>query len=64
MNACCPGFVSTNMSSFNPRGKPVDEGAITPLFLALLPENASGPKGELYAEKKRVEWTDLDWTWN
>jgi len=52
------------MSSFNPRGKPVDEGAITPLFLALLPENASGPKGELYAEKKRVEWTDLDWTWN
>ena len=64
VNACCPGFVSTNMSSFNPRGKPVDEGAITPLFLALLPENASGPKGELYAEKKRVEWTDLDWTWN
>lgn len=38
-------------------------GAITPLYLALLPENASGPKGELYAEKERVDWSDLNWTW-
>lgn len=56
VNACCPGLVSTNMSSFHAKGKPVDEGAITPLFLALIPENASGPKGELYAEKERVDW--------
>lgn len=61
VNCCCPGLVSTNMSSY--RGKPVDEGAITPLYLALLPENVSGPKGELWAEKKRVDWTDLNWTW-
>lgn len=61
INCCCPGLVATNMSSYN--GKPVDEGAITPLFLALLPINANGPKGELWAEKKPVDWTDLNWTW-
>lgn len=61
VNCCCPGLVSTNMSSY--RGKPVDEGAITPLYLALLPENISGPKGELWAEKEKVDWSDMDWTW-
>ena len=44
VNCCCPGLVATGMSSF--RGKPTDEGAITPLYLALLPENAQGPKGK------------------
>lgn len=62
VNACCPGLVATNMSSY--KGKPVDEGAITPLYLAFLPENAKGPKGELWAEKQRVEWGDLNWTWS
>lgn len=61
VNACCPGLIATGMSSFN--GKPVDQGAITPLFLAFLPENASGPKGELYAEKQKVQWDDLNWNW-
>jgi len=64
VNAICPGFVSTNMSGFNPRAKPVDEGAITPIFMALIPENATGPKGEFWAEKKPIEWTDLNWTWS
>lgn len=64
VNCCCPGLVATNMSSFHEKGKPVDEGAITPLFLALIPEGASGPKGELYAEKERVDWGDMDWTWS
>ena len=62
VNCCCPGLVSTNMSSYN--GKPVDEGAITPLYLALLPENASGPRGELWAEKEKVKWEDMNWTWS
>lgn len=64
VNACCPGFVSTNMTNHSKNGKPVDEGAITPLYLALLPPNVDGPKGDFYAEKKRVEWTNLNWSWN
>lgn len=59
VNACCPGLVATGMSGN--RGKPVDEGAITPLFLATVP--MTGPKGELWAEKERVEWTNLEWQW-
>jgi len=62
VNCCCPGLVSTNMSSYN--GKPVDEGAITPLYLALLPEIASGPRGELWAEKEKVKWEDMNWIWS
>lgn len=61
INACCPGLIATGMSSYH--GKPVEEGAITPLYLAFLPENASGPRGELWAEKKKVQWEDLSWTW-
>lgn len=61
VNCCCPGLVSTNMSNY--RGIPVDEGAITPVYLSLLPENVNEPKGELWAEKERVEWSDLNWQW-
>ncbi len=30
VNSCCPGLVSTNMSSY--RGKPVDEGKVINLY--------------------------------
>jgi hypothetical protein len=43
--------------------KIIFKGAITPLYLAFLPENASGPRGELWAEKQKVQWDDLSWTW-
>ncbi len=33
-----------------------DEGADTPLYLALLPPNAAEPKGELVAVRKVVDW--------
>ena len=37
-------------------------GAITPTFLGLLPENAfENPKGGFLAEKKPIEWTDLNY---
>lgn len=41
-NACCPGYVATDMSSW--RGhKHTSEGADTPAFLALLaPKDATG----------------------
>jgi hypothetical protein len=51
------------MNKIQIEGKPVEEGAITPLYLAFLPENASGPKGEFWAEKQKVQWDDLTWNW-
>ena len=61
VNACCPGYVSTNMSSYKGH-KTIEEGAITPLYLALLPPNVDGPKGEFWAEKQPFNWEDLKWT--
>jgi carbonyl reductase 1 len=55
INACCPGYVATDMSSFKGH-LTIDEGAITPTYLALLPENIKTPRGEFLAEKQIVEW--------
>lgn len=62
VNAVCPGYVATDMSSHKGYLTP-DQGAETPIYLSLLPDNWTGPKGVLWAEKKVVEWTDLNWSW-
>ena len=63
INALCPGYVDTDMSSHKGHLTP-DQGAETPIHLALIPENAAGPKGEFWAEKKPLNWEDLNWTWS
>ncbi|OCT93788.1 carbonyl reductase [NADPH] 1 [Xenopus laevis] len=55
LNACCPGWVKTDMAGTNAQKSP-DEGAETPVYLALLPNNADSPHGELVSEKKVVPW--------
>ncbi|KAM8975325.1 carbonyl reductase [NADPH] 1 isoform 2-T2 [Pelodytes ibericus] len=55
LNACCPGWVRTDMAGPNAPKTP-DEGAETPVYLALLPANASSPHGELVSEKKIIKW--------
>jgi len=55
VNACCPGYVATDMSSFKGH-LTIDQGAITPVYLALIPENASGPRGEFVADKQVQKW--------
>ncbi|KAJ8792366.1 hypothetical protein J1605_019922 [Eschrichtius robustus] len=51
LNACCPGWVRTDMAG--PRAtKSPEEGAETPVYLALLPSDAEGPHGEFACEKK------------
>ncbi|XP_042312608.1 carbonyl reductase [NADPH] 1-like isoform X2 [Sceloporus undulatus] len=51
LNACCPGWVRTDMAG--PRAtKSPDEGAVTPVYLALLPPGANGPHGQYVSEKK------------
>nr|XP_028582967.1 carbonyl reductase [NADPH] 1-like [Podarcis muralis] len=55
LNACCPGWVRTDMAG--PRApKSPDEGAETPVYLALLPPGADEPHGQYVSEKKVQKW--------
>jgi len=60
VNALCPGYVDTDMSSHKGHLTP-DQGAITPVHLALLPPNVSEPKGDFWAELKPFDWKEATW---
>ncbi|XP_069927951.1 carbonyl reductase [NADPH] 1 isoform X3 [Oryctolagus cuniculus] len=49
LNACCPGWVRTDMGAPNATKSP-EEGAETPVYLALLPPDAEGPHGQFVME--------------
>lgn len=55
LNACCPGFVQTDMGGSSMPKTP-DQGAETPVYLALLPPDAKEPYGQLVSEKAVKEW--------
>ncbi|KAM9694374.1 carbonyl reductase [NADPH] 1-like [Trichechus inunguis] len=55
LNACCPGWVRTDMTGPSAAKSP-EEGAETPVYLALLPSDAEGPHGRLVSEKKVEQW--------
>jgi len=55
INACCPGYVATDMSSHK-GSLTIDEGAETPVYLALLPANVAEPNGKFVYLKKPIEW--------
>ncbi|KAF0880063.1 CBR1 reductase, partial [Crocuta crocuta] len=55
LNACCPGWVKTDMGGSIAIKSP-EEGAETPIYLALLPSDAKGPHGEFVMEKKVEQW--------
>ncbi|KAM7322322.1 hypothetical protein ACRRTK_019163 [Alexandromys fortis] len=55
LNACCPGWVRTDMAGPKAPKSP-EEGAETPVYLALLPPNAEGPHGQFVSEKKVEQW--------
>ncbi|XP_059248302.1 carbonyl reductase [NADPH] 1-like [Mustela nigripes] len=55
LNACCPGWVRTDMGG--PKAiKSPEEGAEIPVYLALLPSDAEKPQGEMIIEKKVEKW--------
>ncbi|GAU95913.1 hypothetical protein RvY_07438-2 [Ramazzottius varieornatus] len=61
VNACCPGYVDTDMTSHKGT-KTIEEGADTPIYLALLPpqdgkSDQSVPKGNFVAERRILDWT-------
>ncbi|KAK3099682.1 hypothetical protein FSP39_007957 [Pinctada imbricata] len=56
INACCPGYVDTDMTSHKGR-KIIDQGADTPLYLGLLPPGTKNPKGCFVSDRNVVDWT-------
>lgn len=55
LNACCPGWVRTDMTGPEATKSP-EEGAETPVYLALLPSGAEGPHGQFVQDKKVEPW--------
>ncbi|NWZ26995.1 CBR1 reductase, partial [Asarcornis scutulata] len=55
LNACCPGWVRTDMAGPKAPKSP-EEGAETPVYLALLPSDADGPHGQFVSEKTVQTW--------
>ncbi|KAJ8266581.1 hypothetical protein GJAV_G00132150 [Gymnothorax javanicus] len=55
LNACCPGWVRTDMAGPKASKSP-EEGAETPIYLALLPHGEKGPHGQLVWDKEVQEW--------
>jgi len=51
INACCPGYVATDMSSHKGT-KTIEQGADTPLYLALLGPNAKEPRGKFVSDRE------------
>ncbi|KAL1788176.1 carbonyl reductase [NADPH] 1 [Sigmodon hispidus] len=55
LNACCPGWVRTDMAGPKATKSP-EEGAETPVYLALLPPDAEEPHGQFVQDKKVDQW--------
>jgi NAD(P)-dependent dehydrogenase (short-subunit alcohol dehydrogenase family) len=53
VNACCPGWVATRMGGPSAPLTP-EEGADTPIWLALLPED--GPTGGFFRRRQAAAW--------
>ncbi|XP_077978878.1 carbonyl reductase [NADPH] 3-like [Glandiceps talaboti] len=55
LNTCCPGYVDTDMTSHKGK-KTIDQGAETPVYLALLPPNVKQPQGDFIRDKTIINW--------
>ncbi len=53
VNAACPGWVRTDMGGPNAT-RSVEEGADTPVWLALLPDD--GPTGGFFRDRQPIPW--------
>ena len=55
INSVCPGYVATDMNQHK-GNLSIDQGSETPIFLALIPENSAGPRGDFYYQMKPSDW--------
>jgi carbonyl reductase 1 len=55
VNACCPGYIKTDMTSNKGMGTP-EQGADTAVYLSTLEPNVKSPRGEFVAERKILKW--------
>ncbi|XP_005375781.1 PREDICTED: carbonyl reductase [NADPH] 3 isoform X1 [Chinchilla lanigera] len=55
LNACCPGWVKTDMAG-DQGSRTLEQGAETPVYLALLPPDATEPHGQLVRDKVVQDW--------
>lgn len=55
LNACCPGWVHTDMTDSRAPRSPA-EGAVTPVYLALRPLGAAQPHGKFVYDKEVQPW--------
>ena len=53
VNTCCPGWVRTDMGGPNARLSP-DQGAETPVYLALLPPGS--PNGKFWSRQRQISY--------
>lgn len=61
VNSCdvgAGGWVATDMT--NQYGVSIDQGALNPLFCALLPPNVDSPKGKFLYDEKEHDWFNVD----
>lgn len=58
INSVHPGYVDTDMTSHQGPLTP-EQGAVGPLYAALLPENIAEPKGQfIWCDKQTVDWVN------
>ena len=53
VNSCCPGYVNTDMTKGNGT-KSIDEGAQTPVLLAL--GDIGGSNGKFWMDERETSW--------
>lgn len=59
INSVCPGFVKTDLNENRGILTP-EQGAITPVHLALIPASESRPRGEFWSVLQPVDWFKKD----
>ncbi|CAG2210736.1 CBR1 [Mytilus edulis] len=55
VNACDPGYVDTDMTSHKGT-KTVEQGADTPVYVAMLPPGTTSPKGDFVSDRTIKKW--------
>jgi NAD(P)-dependent dehydrogenase (short-subunit alcohol dehydrogenase family) len=58
VNACCPGWCQSDMAGYERPPKTAEQGADTPVWLALLQaaEGEDAPNGRFFSERTCYDW--------